>query len=128
MVETLERASAASRAAVADAADFYRANGFFLFRQALNPRLIEAVAKAEETIVRPYRGPLLRHNGKIASHDHRQGPPWDVQRRQSGLLDPQKLNEGPLKEFSKAVTQLLTSEDLFSCLNRLDGQERYTLH
>jgi hypothetical protein len=111
-----------------DVADFYRANGFFLFRQGLDRHLVEAVADTEEAIVRPYRGPLLRHNGKVTSHDHSQGPPWDVARRQSGLQDPHKLGESPIRAFSEAAKRLLTSESLFRCLNQIDGQERYTLH
>jgi hypothetical protein len=128
MVEDLQTASVGHNKLPPDVADSYRANGFFLFRQGLDRQLVEDVAKAEEAIVRPYRGPLLRHNGKIAAHDHANGPPWDVQRRQSGLQDPQKLGEGPMREFAEATKRLLTSESLFRCLNRIDGHERYTLH
>jgi hypothetical protein len=116
------------REPVADEASAYQTDGFFLFRQAIDRRLVDEAAKAEERIIRPYRGPLLRHNGKIARHDHRKGPPWDVARRQSGLLNPQRLSEGPLQAFREATVRLLTSEAIFSCLHRLDGNERYTLH
>jgi hypothetical protein len=128
MVEDLQRASVGHNERPFDVADFYRANGFFLFRQALDRRLVEDVARIEQEIVRPYGGPLLRHNGKIATHDHAMGPPWDVARRQSGLLNPHRLGEGPLKAFSEATTRLLTSQSLFNCLHKLDGNDRYTLH
>ncbi|SEP48129.1 Phytanoyl-CoA dioxygenase (PhyH) [Rhodospirillales bacterium URHD0017] len=111
-----------------DVAVTYQANGFFLFRQGLDARLVKEVAAIEEKVVRPYTGPLLRHNGKVAPHDHVMGPPWDVARRQSGLLNPHRLGEGPLRAFSEATTRLLTSQSLFDCLHKLDGGDRYTLH
>jgi len=128
MVEDLNGPSAGHHERPLDVADFYRSNGFFLFRQALDRRLVEDVATIERDVVRPYGGPLLRHNGKIATHDHAMGPPWDVARRQSGLLNPHRLGEGPLRAFSEATTRLLTSQSLFDCLHKLDGNERYTLH
>lgn len=128
MDDNLQTVSLARRGNASDVAATYQTNGFFLFRQGLDRRLVEEVAKAEQEIVRPYPGPLLRHNGKVASHDHRSGPPWDVERRQSGLLNPHKLGEGPLRRFSEATTRLLTSQSLFDCLRRLDGRDRYTLH
>jgi hypothetical protein len=112
----------------ADVAGSYQANGFYLFRQAIDRRLVEDVAKVEETVVRPYRGPLLRHNGKVATHDHRNGPPWDTDRRQSGLLNPHRLGEGPMRALHDATVRLLTSDSLFNCLHQLDGSDRYTLH
>lgn len=128
MDDNVQAASSARRDNAADVAANYQANGFFLFRQALDRRLIEDVAKVEQEVVRPYGGPLLRHNGRVATHDHSMGPPWDVARRQSGLLNPHRLGEGPLRAFSEATTRLLTSQSLFDCLHRLDGKERYTLH
>lgn len=128
MDDNVQAASSARRDNAADVAANYQANGFFLFRQALDRRLIEDVAGVEQEVVRPYGGPLLRHNGRVATHDHSMGPPWDVARRQSGLLNPHRLGEGPLKAFSEATTRLLTSQTLFDCLHKLDGRERYTLH
>jgi hypothetical protein len=128
MDDNVQAASSARRDNAADVAANYQAKGFFLFRQALDRRLIEDVAKVEQEVVRPYGGPLLRHNGRVATHDHSMGPPWDVARRQSGLLNPHRLGEGPLKAFSEATTRLLTSQTLFDCLHKLDGKERYTLH
>jgi hypothetical protein len=128
MGENLQTASLARRDNASDVAATYQANGFFLFRQALDRHLIEEVAKVEQDIVRPYTGPLLRHNGKVAAHDHAMGPPWDVDRRQSGLLNPHRLGEGPLRAFAEATTRLLTSQSLFDCLHKLDGNDRYTLH
>jgi ectoine hydroxylase-related dioxygenase (phytanoyl-CoA dioxygenase family) len=128
MVENLQRASFERRHTAVDAASAYRANGYFLFRQAVDRRLIDEVAKAEETVVRPYGGPLLRHNGKLASHDHSKGPPSDFVRRQSGLLNPHRMKEDSLRTFTEAAIRLLSSEAVFNCLHRLDGSERYTLH
>jgi hypothetical protein len=122
------RESVWGRDRAADTAEAYRADGFFLFRQALDRRLVAEVAKAEETVVRPYQGPLLRHNGKLAPHDHSKGPPSDFERRQSGLYNPHRMTGGPVAAFAEAAIRLLASEDLFACLNRLDGEERYTLH
>jgi hypothetical protein len=109
-------------------ASAYQAKGFFLFRQALDRRLIDEVRRAEESLIRPYEGPLLRHNGKIAAHDHSQGPPSDFLRRQSGLLNPHRLIEEPLRPFAEATIRLLTSDAIFDCLHKLDGGDRYTLH
>jgi hypothetical protein len=128
MVENLHRAFFRRRDPGANEAGAYQTDGFFLFRQAIDRRLVDEVAKAEETVIRPYGGPLLRHNGKIVPHDHSNGPPWDVERRQSGLQNPHRLSEPPLQAFREATTSLLTSETLFNCLHRLDGNERYTLH
>jgi hypothetical protein len=128
MGDDLRTVSSARPGNVPDVAATYHANGFFLFRQGLDARLVKDVAAIEEEVVRPYTGPLLRHNGKVAPHDHALGPPWDVARRQSGLLNPHRLGEGPLRAFSEATTRLLTSQSLFDCLHKLDGGDRYTLH
>jgi hypothetical protein len=117
-------ASLVRRGNASDVAATYQANGFFLFRRGLDRHLVEDVAKIEHEIVRPYTGPLLRHNVKVAPHDHGMGPPWDVARRQSGLLNPHRLGEGSLRAFSEAATRLLTSQSLFDCLHKLDGNDR----
>jgi ectoine hydroxylase-related dioxygenase (phytanoyl-CoA dioxygenase family) len=128
MAENLYREWFGRRKPVADPASAYKAEGFFLFRQVLDRRLVEEVARAEETVIRPYEGSLLRHNGKVAPHDHTKGPPSDFVRRQSGLLNPHRLTEQALRGFTEASIALLTSEAIFECLHKLDGSERYTLH
>ena len=128
MVENLQRASIERRVPAVDAATAYQENGYFLFRQAVDRRLIDEVATAEETILRPYGEPLLRHNGKMAPHDHSKGPPSDFVRRQSGLLNPHRMKEEALREFTAAAVRLLSSEAVFDCLHKLDGNQRYTLH
>jgi hypothetical protein len=128
MAENLHRASFWRREPAADEASAYQSDGFFLFRQAVDRRQVAEAAKAEEIVVRPYGGPLLRHNGKMAPHDHSKGPPSDFLRRQSGLLNPHRLSEGRLQEFGEATVRLLTSEAIFNCLNKLDGNQQYTLH
>ena len=119
---------ASVRDPVRSEASAYRADGFFVFRRAIDRLLVKAVAKAEETVVRPYTGPLLRHSGKVMSHDHMNGPMRDNDRWQNGLLNPHRLTEEPLQAFRDATVQLLTSDSIFSCLHGLDGNERYTLH
>lgn len=128
MFDKLRSLSLWPRNRAADAASAYRTQGFFLFRQAIDRQLIDDVAKAEEAFVRPYRGPLLRHNGAMESHDHSKGPPSAPEQAFSGLFNSHRSSEPAIRPFSEAVARLLTSADLFDCLHELDGSERYTLH
>jgi hypothetical protein len=114
--------------AVGREASAYQAQGFFVFRRPVDRLVVNAVARAEETVVRPYTGPLLRHSGKVMTHDHMNGPSRDDDRWQNGLLNPHRLTEEPLQAFRDAAVQLLTSDSIFNVLHGLDGNERYTLH
>lgn len=108
-------------------ASAYQSQGFFVFRRAIDRLLVNAVVKADETVVRPYTGPLMRHSGKVMSHNHMDGPTRGDDRWHSGLLNPHRLAED-LRVFRDATIELLTSDSIFNCLHKLDGSKRYTLH
>ena len=107
----------------------YRANGFVVFRQALDPRQVADVARLEEEVVLPYAGPLLRHDGRLAPHEfYRSAQLSALERSRSGLMNAHLFKDSPIQPFADAFVRLLTSSAMFDCLNALDGEERYTLH
>ena len=111
------------------AVETYRANGFMIFRQVLDPRQVADVARLEEEVVLPYAGPLLRHDGRLAPHDfYRSVELSALQRNRSGLLNAHLFRDCAIQPFADALAQLLTSAAMFDCLSALDGEERYTLH
>jgi ectoine hydroxylase-related dioxygenase (phytanoyl-CoA dioxygenase family) len=113
----------------ARAGDAYRADGFSVFRQALDPRGVEELARLEENVVLPYPGPLLRHDGRVVSHDFYESAELStLERSRSGLVNAHLLNDGPMRPFSEAFARLLSSSAIFDCLHSLDTEERYTLH
>ena len=111
------------------AVETYRANGFTIFRQALDPRQVADVARLEEAVVLPHAGPLPRHDGRLARHDlYRSAQLSPLERSRSGLMNAHLLKDSPIQPFVDAFARLLTSPAMFDCLNALDAEERYTLH
>ena len=110
-------------------ADTYRANGFMIFRQALDRRQIADLARLEEEVVSPFAGPLLRHDGRLAPHDFYRSAELSVlERSRSGLMNAHLLKDSLVQPFADAFARLLASPAMFDCFHALDGEERYTLH
>lgn len=107
----------------------YRTRGFVVFRQALDRSLVEDVARSEEEVVRPYHGPLLRHDNRMTSHDfYSSSGLTPLERCRSGLAHAHVLKNSPIQPFVDAFVRLLTSDSMFDCFHKIDSEERYTLH
>ena len=111
------------------AAETYRRNGFVIFRRAAPREIVEALAESEAEVVRPYSGPLYRHDLRVATHDYyRSSALSNVERSRSGLLNAHLLKDSPIQRFVDSFVRLLTSRAIYDCLHRLDSEPRYTLH
>ncbi len=111
------------------AAETYRRNGFVIFRQAIPQGIVEELANAEAEVVRPYAGPLYRHDLRVAPHEfYRSAELSEIERTRSGLLNAHLLKESPIQPFVDSFNRLLTSRALFDCLHQLDSELHYTLH
>lgn len=111
------------------AAETYRRNGFVIFRQVVPREIVEALAKSEAEAVRPYSGPLYRHDLRVATHEYyRSAALSEIERSRSGLLNAHLLKESPIQRFVDALVRLVTSRAVFDCLHRLDSEPHFTLH
>jgi phytanoyl-CoA hydroxylase len=112
-----------------DVSDQYRTNGFAVFRKAFDVCSITELARLEDDIVAPYHGPLLRHDGRSVPHDfYRSTELSPLERSRRGLLNAHVLRDSAIQPFVEAFARLLTSAEMFACLQALAGEERFTLH
>jgi hypothetical protein len=104
----------------------YERQGYQIFSQALNADAVRNAIGAIKGEVFPHRGALLRHpTGRVEPHRFAGEPKHGHIANQ--LLNPHRA-EDTLPLTSAALLDLICSPELRLCLNRLDGQDEYTVH
>src|ERR1700739_3109257 len=89
---------------MSSASEHYRDHGFAVFRQALDPALIAAVARTAEDHLLPYDGPLRRHDDRVVPHDYYDTPGLSpIERGRNGLMQAHQLREPALEPFADAI-------------------------
>jgi Phytanoyl-CoA dioxygenase (PhyH) len=115
----------------------YDERGYQVFRAAFSPDDVGALADMAYDLVTPYRGKILRQNGKLefneflpqAAYQH-----WGTDHGTYTVLIANPLLNGHmslpegLEPISAAVRALITSPALYSRLTQLDGADHYTIH
>jgi hypothetical protein len=115
----------------------YDESGYCLFRGAMPPDEISALHDTAYDLVTPYRGKILRQNGKLEfneflpeeSYRH-----WGTDQGGYTVLVAYPLLNGHislpegLEPLSAALRALVTSSALYDRLAELDGAEHYTIH
>jgi len=103
------------------AADFER-EGYAILRGRLD---VGDIARLEREIIAPYPGPLYRHSLRMLRHSELDP---DAYLDLSGLMNAHLWKLPQLNHFSEALLKLLTSDGIYTALNAIDGEARYTLH
>ena len=107
----------------------YRRDGFVIIRNAFVPQRIDELARLEEEVVAPFDGPLPRHDGLTVAHGYYQAPQLSAfGRSRCGLMNLHQIRNHRLQQFVEAFSELLTSPEIFSALNALYAEDRFTLH
>lgn len=107
-------------------ADFYRKNGYHIFRGVLSRLAIDELVRALESEVESATGQFLRH----PRNDYQINKyVKDISGRQvveNSLSNPHRQPETPL--VAKAIRQLLCTESLADLLTSIDGAPSHTIH
>jgi Phytanoyl-CoA dioxygenase (PhyH) len=115
----------------------YDENGYRLFRGAMPRDEIGALADTAYDLVTPYRGKILRQNGKFEFNEFLPEPAyqhWGTDHGRYTVLVANPLLNGHislpegLEPVSAAIRALITSPALYERLAELDGAEHYTIH
>jgi hypothetical protein len=115
----------------------YDESGYCLFRGAMPPDEINALHDTAYDLVTPYRGKILRQNGKLefnqylpeSAYQH-----WGTDHGGYTVLVANPLLNGHislpegLEPLSAALRALITSPAFYDRLAELDGAEHYTIH
>ncbi len=115
----------------------YDERGYRVFRKAFPPTDVGALHDTAHDLVTPYRGKILRQNGKVEFNEYfpeESYRHWGTDHgRYTVLVANPLLNahislpEG-LEPLSAALRALVTSAPLYYRLAELDGAEHYTIH
>jgi hypothetical protein len=115
----------------------YDESGYCLFREGLPPDEIGALHDTAYDLVTPYRGKILRRNGKLEFNEFFPEPAfqhWGTDHGTYTVLVANPLLNGHislpegLEPLSAAMRALITSPAVYERLTALDGAEHYTIH
>jgi hypothetical protein len=115
----------------------YDESGYCLFRGAMPADEISALHDTAHDLVTPYRGKILRQNGKLEFNQYLPEPAyqhWGTDHGGYTVLVANPLLNGHislpegLEPLSAALRALITSSALYDRLTELDGAEHYTIH
>ena len=115
----------------------YDESGYQLFRGAWPRNDIGALGDMAYDLLTPYRGKVLRQNGKLEFNEFlpQDGfQHWGTDHGRYTVLIANPILNGHislpegLEPLSQALRALVTSPALFDRLNGLDGAEHYTVH
>jgi hypothetical protein len=115
----------------------YDESGYCLFRGAMPADEISALHDTAHDLVTPYRGKILRQNGKLEFNQYLPEPAyqhWGTDHGGYTVLVANPLLNGHislpegLEPLSAALRALITSPALYDRLTELDGAEHYTIH
>jgi Phytanoyl-CoA dioxygenase (PhyH) len=101
----------------------YRERGFYVFRKALLPGEVHALADLARDLI-SYPGEILRQNGALATNEFFPG----TQIVRNPVLNAHLPISEPMKPVYAALRALITSPALAARLRELDGAEHYTIH
>jgi hypothetical protein len=101
----------------------YQERGFYVFRKALRPEEVQALADVAHGLV-SYRGRILRQNGALAVNEFFPG----TELIKNPVLNAHLPTSEAMKTLYAALRALITSPALAARLRELDGAEHYTIH
>ena len=107
-----------------EARQHYRQSGYQVFRSVLPRAHVDALATLVRDVIAPYRGLIQRQNGNMEEHDFFPG----TSLIRNSLADAHLPISEAMRPVERALTTLLTSSELATVLQRLDGAEHYNIH
>lgn len=104
--------------------DYYRQNGYAVFRGTLSVAQLEA---REREIIAPFNGPLPRHDGTFRTREEVRAGSLPLSTHY-GLNNSHMWRISSVDGFVAAFRDVLFSSAIFDALHSLDGETHYTLH
>ena len=105
-------------------ADYYKKNGYAVFRSTLPVAQLETT---EQKIIDPYDGPLPRHDGTFRTREEVRAGTLPLSTHY-GLMNSHLWRIPVVDGFVSAFREVLFSSAIFDALHSLDGETHYTLH
>lgn len=106
-------------------ADFYKENGYYIFRQGLEKTAVERLVKELDQEVVQSEGEFFRHYGGFSSHDYIQDTEGNKFIR-NAIMDPHRQEETP--RVARAIRELICTEELADQLQSIDDALAHTIH